>query len=436
MYLRTPKRYQPKKRRIHLMTLKWLWLWLLTPLIVLAGVWIVDSRDQIAPPVLDFIGETVERAGGGIATIIAPPPLPTVNPIDRITLADRAWAQGSIQQAVADYAAAAANAPNEVRVHINYAHGLTILQRFDDAVAAAERAVTADPFSADAWAVRGLALAGQQRYAQAIASVMQALSLDAGNVRALAFMGKIYLDAGLPAQAETRVNQALNADPESYEANYVQGLINQYSKFDFQAALRSYERAVSIAPNMPQIRIDMAWAGWSIGQYDEAYENAEAVLETNPDSLDALYALGYFQYQVYGDPNKAQEFLNRCLQVNPNNISCLNYLATVEIGLGRPQAAAELYQRIIRIGTQNPIYYLRAGRTFTNIGLCRDAIPLLRTGYEMEQRQTQPDSERIAAFETFLNQCGAPVGLLPGGSGLDPGDQGEPLLVPLESQGT
>ena len=221
-------------------------------------------------------------------------------------------------------------------------------------------------------------------------------------------MSQTYLDAGQPAQAEEKANQALEIDPDSAEAHYAHGRWNAESAFLDSAALADFQAAHDLAPNLPQVMIDMAWANWRSENYDVGADELDQVIETNPNNLDALFALGFFQYQVYGDPNKAEDYLTRCVQADPKNIPCLNYLATVEIGLGNQQAAADTYQRIIDVGTDNPIYYLRAGRTYANLSDCNKATPLLRTGYSMEQQQPEPDVERLAAFEEFMSQCGAP----------------------------
>lgn len=430
MYLRTPKRYQPKKHRVHLVSTRWLWLWILTPLVVGAGYLIYVNADQIGPPIRQAISDGISNAGGSIATLVAPTPPPTTDPTQRLAAADNLWLQGSIDQAVSEYGALLANAPNDIRSHYRYTYGLLVERRNAEALTAAEKAVNANPFSADAWAIRAWALSRSGFFAQAIASGLQALSLDQDHALALAFMAEAYLDAEQTAAAEERINQALQADPESAEAHFVRGLWNIAVNFDYAAARDDFDAASGYAPNLPHFMVERAWADWSLQNYDVGLDTLEQVIEANPNNLDALYALGYFQYQVYGDPNKASDYLGRCLVAAPQNIPCLNYMATVQIGLGNRQAAAESYQRIIDTGTQDPLYFLRAGRTYANLGDCRRATPLLRTGLGLEQESEAPDVDRLAAFEEFLLQCGAPLNPQ-FAEPVTPEPTTEPLLVPL-----
>lgn len=426
MYLRTPKRYQTGHRRRHLFSLRWLWLWILTPLVVAGGWLVYEQREQLGPPVRDFVSNAVDQARGGIATIVAPTPLPTSDPGDHIVRGDNAWAQGAIEQAVSEYKQAVGGSPNDVRIHYRYTYGLLIEGENEAALAAAENAITANPFSSDAWAIRALALARNERYGEAIASGLQALSLDPDNATALAFMAQSYLDADLPALAEERATQAVETDPDNAEAHYALGLWNAYSNFDRVTAIQDFQAAHDLAPNLPQVLVDMAQANFGEGSSDLAIDQLEQVIESNPNNTDALYMLGYIENQANGDAEKAGDYLNRCLQVDDKNIPCLVYLAGI-LSFSDQTAAAELYQRVIDAGTTNPLYYLRAGRTYANLNDCQKANPLLRVGYQLEQEADEPDGDRLAAFQEYMSQCGAPF--MP--SANDP-TSAAPLLIPLD----
>lgn len=435
MYLRTPKRYQVNngRRRRHLIgSTRWLWLWILTPIVVVAGYFIYEGRDQYGPQVRDAIATVVNDAQGGIATIVAPTALPTTDPSDHIIRGDNAWVQGAMEQATDEYRQAAAGAPNDVRVHYRYTYGLIMEGQYAEALTAAENAVTANPFSADAWAIRALALEKNGRYPEAIASALQALSIDPKSATAYAFMSETYLDANQPAQAEEKANQAVNANPDSAEAHFARGRFYAESAFLDDDALADYGTAHDLAPNMPQVLVELAWINWRAENYDVGLDQLEQVVENNPNNIDALYALGFFQYQVYGDPNKAEDYLTRCVQSAPKNIPCLNYLATVQIGLGNAADAAQTYQRIIDAGTTQSIYYLRAGRTYATLNDCSKAIPLLRLGYTMERSAAEPNADYLDAFEEYMSQCGAPAAVPNNPPPSGPATEGAPLLIPLD----
>ena len=410
MYLRTPKRYRVGKRpRRHLFSGKRLFLWLLLLLTIGAGVYVFQHQEEIGPPVREFVSGVVEQAQGGIATLTAPTPPPTEDPTLQLARADDAWSRGAIEDAVEWYQSLARALPNDARVHFRVVLGLIMEGRIDDALVAAEDAVTANPFSPDMWAVRAHALERDGQTAEAIASALQAISIEPQNARALAWMGEAYMDAGRADLAQEAIGRALNANPDSYEANYVDALLQWQVLYDTSAAADRFAAAYEAAPNLPSVAVDRAWFEWGQQNYEVALELLTDVLELNPQNLDALYAIAFLYYQAYGDPNQSLEYLERCVQADAQNRACLAYLGTVQTALGNAQAALQTYRRLMNTDTADPRHFLAAGRAYMNSGDCISARPVLVQGHTLEQERAEPNTDRLALFEEYLASCGAPV---------------------------
>jgi tetratricopeptide (TPR) repeat protein len=413
VYLRTPKRYRPGKRpKRYVFSMRWLWLWILTPLVVIVGSQLYDQRDLLVPQVNQVLNSVVNSASDGLATVTAPTPFPTPDPREMIQRGDAAWTRGAIEEAIAAYEAALPGAPNDARIHYLYTFGLLMEGRNSEALEAAEQTITANPFVADAWAIRALAQTRNGNPAAAISSALQALSIDPTSARALAFMAEAYYDANQPARATETVARALEADPESFEALYVSALLNWYVRIDWNAALDDFEAAYERAPNLPYIAIDMAWMLYQFERYDDGLLLLEEVVDRNPNNLDALYALGFYYNAVYGDTARALDYMSRCVAADDTNIACLSYLGTLQ-SITDIEAAVGTYRRLIEAGTTNPRHYLDAGRVNVTNGDCNTALPLLRQGYEMEQQAAQPNPDRLALFEQLMGDCGLPSVSLP-----------------------
>lgn len=419
MYLRTPKRYQ--KQRRHVVSLRWLWLWILTPVVAFAGYLIYENRHEFAPPVQAFISEIASSAGDGMATITAPTPQPTENPVGRLQIANAAWAQGSIDQALMEFEQALPNDPNNYRAHYLYTFGLVMQGRAREALEAAEKTVTANPYWADAWAVRALALNENGRQGEAIASAMQALSLDSNSARATAFLAQAYFDSNQIERALTTVNRALTMDPDSFEALYVYGLIQSRSVFDFQAAMESFQRAYDIAPNMPYIGVEIASIQLRNEDAQGAFDTIENILDASPRNADALFNAAYITYSAFGDPNQAMDYLSRCVESAPDNVLCHNYMGTVYyFGMSDLTKAAQHFVRAIEAGSRTPRHFLSAGRVLTQINNCRDAIPILREGREIEASRRVSNSDLLTQFDEALAGCGSNA-------------PAQPTIAPVES---
>jgi tetratricopeptide (TPR) repeat protein len=405
MYLKTPKRYKAGYRERRVVNTRWLWLWIVTPIIVVGGLTVYDNRAQIAPPVQQAIENVMNSAQSGVATMNAPTPMPTENPTARLVRAQEAWQTGAISRAIEEYSEAAPGVPNDAGVYTRIALGHLIEGRNDDALVVAEQAVTADPYSSDAWAVRGFALARNNRAEEGIASALQALALREDDPRALAFLAEAYRLAGQTNLALETSERAIEADPNAYEGYFVRALTNYYSGVDYDAAREDFVIARDLAPNMPYIPTEMAWLEWQYANTDVSMDMLQQVIELNPENLDALYALGYFYYQTYGDPENSVEYLTRCTAADPTNVACLSYLALVQSATGAVNDALENYRRLIDTGTTNPRHYLSAGGLYADTGDCISAEPILRRGYELEIAAETPNTDRIASFESYLRDC-------------------------------
>lgn len=413
MYLRTPKRYTRGQRRSPI-SLRWLWLWIVTPIVAFVGIQIYQNIDVIGPPVHQAIYNMVNSAENTLATAAAPTALPTQDPAERLARADGNWQEGRIEAAIQDYQAAVAGAPNDVVAHYRITLGLLMEGQLDDALEAAERTITADPFSSDAWAIRAMALDWNRRYGEAIASGLRALEINPNNARAMAFIAEAYLDSDEPELARSMVESALEIDPNSYEAYRVRAQIAQNWDFDAITAKADFQQAYDLAPNLPQQTIDLSLVTVAASANDATgadYEGAIALLadllELNPENSRALYWAGYFYYTGQGDPQQASGYLARCVEANPDSIDCQGLLGRVQMATDQNTAAIESLQRAINLGTTSPRHYLWIGRAQIAIGNCPAAIPFLQQSYELAQEQD--DSEAITASADNLAECQAPV---------------------------
>ncbi|MCB9452983.1 MAG: tetratricopeptide repeat protein [Anaerolineaceae bacterium] len=404
MHLRTPKRYRRGNKRSPI-SLRWLWLWILTPIVVYFGIQIYNNLDTIAPPIQQALYNMADSAQSQMATAQAPPPTPTEDPSDAISNADANWSQGRIEAALSDYKRVLDAVPNDVQTYYRYTLGLTMEGRLTDAQAAAEQLVTANPFSSDAWALRAMVLDWSGKPGEAIASALHALELDQNSARAKAFLAEAYYDMGDSEQALDTVNQALELDPQSFEALRVRGLLSWNT--DYLETRQYFSEAYDIAPNMPYLAIDLAQINFALQEYDEAIDILRGVVEVNPQNTTALYWLGSYYNAGVGNYAQAAEYLNRCVEADANNINCYYLLGRVQINLEQYAAAAQSLKSAVDQGSSDPRHYLWAGRAQIFNGSCPAAIPYLQKGYDLVTEDTSV--EVVQALESDLRDCRAPI---------------------------
>lgn len=426
MYLRTPRRYTRGQRRSPI-SLRWLWLWLLTPAVVVGGVYLYNNQAIFAPQVQQAISSVMDGAQSGLATAMAPTALPTQDPTERLTRADANWRDGRIESAITDYEGVLDAAPNDVQAHYRLTLGLLMEGQLADGMEAAERTVTANPFSADAWAIRSMALDWNGRFGEAVASGLRALELEPNNARAMAFIAMAYKDMGENTLARETVERALETDPDSYEAYRTRGWLLWEVDYDFEGAKADFQAAYDLAPNLPEQVIDMALITVAV---DQDYETAIAMLrdlvELNPQNARVLFQLGNFYYSGLGNFSEAADYLSRCVEISPESITCNGLLGRVQISLEQYAPAIESLQQAIDLGSTSPRHFLWMGRAQIAQGNCPAAVPFLRESYD--RAGATGDSEAVTAAADYLAQCQSPI------AGLAPEETAEATVEPEVSQ--
>lgn len=408
MYLRTPKRYTRGQRRSPI-SLRWVWLWIMTPVVVFVGIQVYNRRAEFAPPVEQAINSAINSVQSGIATVVAPTATPTEDPSSKIGLAESDWREGRIESAVNNYELIARAMPNDVLSHFRLAFGLVMQGRMQEALVAAESAVTANPFSSDAWAVQAIALDRNQRYGEAISSAMRALEIDPSNARAMAFLAESYFDNGNYDLALSTSNRALEADPASFEALRARGLVAQGYEYDLDAARQYYQEAYNYAPNMPYLAVDLANILFAQNNLSDALSILNDVVELNPKNALALYWLGNMYYRGEGNFSQANEMLQRCVDANPESISCNGLLGRVKSSLDDNEGAARFLQRAVDLGSLNSYHHFWLARAQRALGNCSGAIPNLERARELAQTANVTDV--LTAADELLRECQVAMGI-------------------------
>ncbi len=413
MYIKTPKRYRGTRRR-SIFSLRRVLFWILAPILIFIGIGLYQTRDMFIPQISAAVEGIYTGVRENVSTAVAPTPLPTADPGDDLASADAFWGQGAIEDALIIYQQVLPLVPNNVDVHYRVTLGLIIEGRYDEAVDMAERTVTANPFHPDAWSIRAMALENAGDFGGAIASANHALELIQRNpnpiqeARAMAFLAEAYLDIGQFTRAQETIAEALDIHPDSPEANRIYGRIVQETQYDFLAAQEAYQRAYALAPYLVYPALDVAWIRYTNGDPERAIEIANEVIQLNPQNTPALFAIGNFYYSGLGNYGRAEEYLRRCVEADPDSILC-NYLwGRALLQLERPAEGQEPLQRTVELGTTSARHYYWAGEVEVRLGNCPASLRYFETGYQMALEEG--DADLISAFQDRLVTCQSPLG--------------------------
>ncbi len=380
---------------------------------IAVGIGIYENADMFRPYIDQMASTAVSGVQNQSMTMAAPPPTATKDPASDLVSASNFWERGAVSEALRLYLPILDSVPNDVAIHYRVTLGLITQGDLERAIELAERTVTANPFSSDAWAIRAWAYDWTGDYGTAIASALHARQLNPENARAVAFLAEAYFAAGQTQRALTLAEDAINLDPDSFEAYRARAFINWYGLFDSVTALRDFRTAYDIAlvtnpAAAGLIAVDIA--GIEIGNQNVqgALQVLNGVLEVNPENTLALYWTGYVYLRQVGDPAQANSYLLRCVDLDAENIDCYYMLGRSQMSLEQTATAAESFARTIDLGSQVARHYWWAGNAQIALGNCTSALEYLRPGYDLVL--DDGDIELTGNFEYLFSLCGVNLG--------------------------
>jgi tetratricopeptide (TPR) repeat protein len=424
-YLKTPKRYTAKGSRRPLLNLRWLWLYLLAPFIIIPSVLAWNMRDQLSKDV----GIWVKNA--------FPTPIPSITPLPTLAGDPRSELvsslnAGRINKAIDVMRVIASSVPNDAGIRVSISEMLTLRSHgtdtklIDEGIAAAQEAINANPESPAGWGALALALDWSGQPERALGYILQARQIDNKNPMLMAVNAEILNDLKKYEQAAKLIDEAIetarSAKPIDIvalsHAHYVKATILENTATQ-QEAIDEYEQAWRVGISVgPEERVPVGYIARtlgvitfaSLGQPDKALDILAKASDKDKDDPVLLYWLGSVWLNK-GDPNKARSYLESCRDLNPDQMSCLRMLSQILFRDQNYQKALESLTHMFTLGTEEPNDYLRAGLSYSNLNQCASAIPFLQQGLKYI---TPDDAQTFANFEDALRTCGTSAALLAG----------------------
>jgi len=111
--------------------------------------------------------------------------------------------------------------------------------------------------------------------------------------------------------------EAVNRNPADYDELVKLGDL-YYDGREFLNAIQSYERALAIRPENPDVRTDLGTAYWCTGNADKALAELETSLKYKPGHPQTLFNMGLIKWLGKADAKSAVEAWQELLKANPD----------------------------------------------------------------------------------------------------------------------
>jgi len=235
----------------------------------------------------------------------------------------------------------------------NYATGIEQdPKRAEASIRMCRRATEIDPGYARAWALMALGqmllhFAHGRRGDDGMAAAERALTLDANLAEAHAVKARVLSQYGRHGEASAEIDIALRLDPESYEVNKSAAYLH-LRQHHLEEAIRYYEKAMRLMEtdvNSPSLLITCYQA---VGDEQAvarvariALARAEKILAQDSNNGAAM-GYGVLALAGLGETERAKEWINRALLIEPDNMNMRYNFACALALLKDSEAALEL----------------------------------------------------------------------------------------------
>jgi serine/threonine protein kinase/Flp pilus assembly protein TadD len=209
------------------------------------------------------------------------------------------------------------------------------------------------------------------------------------------------------ARALKLAMRALELDPELAEAHASLGAVKQFLEWDWTGADECYTRALELDPRLPYVRVWRASLLAATRQPQEAIAEAISAMKLDPDSGVIAYVAAITHYWAR-DPDRAADFLERALELEPNAIFAHWVRAFIFSVKGLHEEGISATMRAVLVANHNPMLVSALGAAYARGGRHADAEELieeLKNRCEREYIAPQYIAEIYLALDRTHEAC-------------------------------
>jgi tetratricopeptide (TPR) repeat protein len=189
------------------------------------------------------------------------------------------------------------------------------LGRYEEAIAAYQRAIELDPEVAYLHNNLGNVYRAQGRHEEAIAAYQQAIDLDPEFAYPHNNLGNVYADLGRYEEAIAAYQRAIALDPEDAVYHYNLGIAYQHAG-RYEEAIAAYQRAIDLDPGNAAFQASFAAVCRELGRekdYEQHIHRARELMANESDYNKACIE------SIAGNADAALKYLAKALERAPGD---------------------------------------------------------------------------------------------------------------------
>lgn len=266
-------------------------------------------------------------------------------------LAQAHMALGNVTAAKRAFAEARTAQPRYVPAHLGEALIAATAGDFEKALALVDAALSISPHDEHAWQLKGNILLSQEKNEPAMAAFRHALEAKPGFLPAHSAIVMLLLREKNTTAAEKQLNAMKQIAPKHPQVLYLQALL-AYQQQDFTAARDAIQQQLKMAPDNLQGLLLAGAIAYELQSYAQSETHLQKVLRRAPDHRFArrMLVAGYLRT---GQASKALDALGPDLNAADNDPYMLTLRGEVYMLNGDLDRAAEYFQRAVAVDPED-----------------------------------------------------------------------------------
>jgi tetratricopeptide (TPR) repeat protein len=233
---------------------------------------------------------------------------------------------------------------------LKYSLGVSYFQerKLNEAREAFEKAVQLNPKYYEARLALSNVYFEMQRGEDAIREIKKAIRIEPTKAQPHQLLSHIYFSFGRFDDVLEELERAIVLEPGNLDPRLqlVSFLLDVDVFQDVERAKLELEEMLRMAPNMPEVHHLMGMALLNLGQFREAAEKFQYILERFPNIFETFYSLGIANLRS-GEYQKAIEPLKSAIKLNPKSLEAKWVLHLAMEGAGKDPLVLEKDFRLV-----------------------------------------------------------------------------------------
>jgi tetratricopeptide (TPR) repeat protein len=238
------------------------------------------------------------------------------------------------------------------------------MEQYENAISCYDKALELNPKNGKIWYYKGMSLFKLNRNDESIKCIDESIRLNPNDNDIIKFRETVMPDDGKIK------NQSQLNDIDSL----LQDIDNVIASSMYEEALIRINKALEIYPNNLDIKANKGRTLILLGEYDEGAKLLDDNMQKDPTNLRTLEYMQIIFGDLLKDYDNALKYINRALEVSPNNSLFLNKKGLMLYHQGKYQEAIYWYDKALEVEPKSENVLNNKGLALQDLGKYQEAI--------------------------------------------------------------